>query len=148
MRLLIAALTLVLSLGSASAQSLISRESKFSVKETMDRLAAELEKRGIKPAARFDHAAAAKAAGMELAPTEVMLFGNPKLGTPLMQAAPTIGIDLPMRMLAWQDKAGKVWVGYVAPDTLKERHRVTGAEEQLKAMSGALDGLSKVASGQ
>jgi uncharacterized protein (DUF302 family) len=148
MRIAAAALLLSLSVTPALAEKLVTLESKFDVKETLDRLAAELDKRGIKVAARVDHAAGAKAVGMELPPTEVLMFGNPKLGTPLMQSSPAIGIDLPMKVLAWQDKAGKVWIGYTAPDTLKARHGIADRDEVFKAMAAALDGLAKSASGQ
>jgi uncharacterized protein (DUF302 family) len=139
-----------LSLGGtrAAAEGLVTVESKFPVKETLDRLSAELDKRGIKVAARIDHAAGAKAVGMELPPTEVLLFGNPKLGTPLMQSNPAIGIDLPMKVLAWQDKAGKVWIGYNAADALAARHAIKDRDEVVKTMAGALAGLVKAASGQ
>jgi uncharacterized protein (DUF302 family) len=148
MRIAAAALFLLLSATSALAEKLVALESKFDVKQTLDRLAAELEKRGIKVAARIDHAAGAKAVGMELPPTEVLMFGNPKLGTPLMQSAPAIGIDLPMKMLAWQDKAGKVWIGYAAPEALKERHGISDRDEIFKSMAAALDDLARSASGQ
>jgi uncharacterized protein (DUF302 family) len=132
----------------AAADSLVAVESRFPVKETMDRLSAELDKRGIKVAARIDHAAGAKAVGMELPPTEVLMFGNPKLGTPLMLSNPAAGIDLPMKVLAWQDKTGKVWVGYNAPEALAARHAIKDRDEVVGAMAGALGGLVKAASGQ
>jgi uncharacterized protein (DUF302 family) len=139
---------LVVMTTSASAQSITTLESKFAVKETGDRLAAELDKRGIKVAARIDHAAGAKAAGLDMPPTEVIMFGNPKLGTPLMLAQPSVAIELPMKMLIWQDKAGKVWIGYTPPLALKDRHQIAGQDEPLKTMTGVLDGLAKAASGQ
>jgi uncharacterized protein (DUF302 family) len=152
MRLTVTALTLALPLAFTSApalaENLIAIESKLGVKESLDKLAATLEQRGIKVAARVDHAAGAKAVGMDLPPIEVIMFGNPKLGTPLIQANPAIAIDLPMKVLAWQDKAGKVWVGYTAPETLKARYGITGQDDTFKAMTGAIDGLAKVASGQ
>lgn len=147
MRLVAAAIPLLLFAHSALADELVTIESKHSVKETLDRLTATLDKRGIKPVARVDHAAGAKAVGMELAPTEVLIFGNPRLGTPLMQSDPKIGIDLPMKVLAWQDKAGKVWVAYTAPEMLKARHGITDRDEVFGAMATALHGLTKAASG-
>lgn len=135
-----------LAVGSASAaDEMAVKASKYPVKETADRLVAALEGKGIKPAARIDHAAAAKANGLDMPPTELVLFGNPKLGTPLMLANPQAAIDLPMRVLVWQDKAGKVWVGYVKPDALKARHTLGGVDEQLKTMAGALDAFTKAA---
>ena len=148
MRSLIFGALLLVSAGATQAEPLVARESKFGVKETIDRLAAEIEKRGMKVAARIDHAAGAKAVGMEMPPTEVVMFGNPKLGTPLMLSAPSIGIDLPMRMIAWQDKSGKVWVGYTAVEALKGRHGITDRDEIFKTMGAALDTLAKTAGGQ
>lgn len=138
---------LTLMTAAAAAQAITAMESKFTVKDTADRLAAELDKRGVKVASRIDHAAGAKAVGLDMPPTEVIMFGNPKLGTPLMLAQPSVAIELPMKMLIWQDKAGKVWVGYTAPSSLKERHQIAGQDEPLKMMAGALDGLAKAASG-
>ena len=148
MRIVAAALLLSLSATSALSEQLVTLESKFGVKETLDRLTVELDKRGIKVAARIDHAAGAKAVGMELPPTEVLMFGNPKLGTPLMQSAPAVGIELPMKVLAWQDRHGKVWIGYTAPDALKARHGIADRDEVFKTMAVALDGLARSASGQ
>src|SRR6202162_4342292 len=86
--------------------------SNYSPKETMDRLTAAVTDRGMTVLARVDHAAAAGKAGMELRPTEVLIFGNPKAGTPLMQVAQTMGIDLPLKALVWQDDNGKTWLAY------------------------------------
>jgi uncharacterized protein (DUF302 family) len=96
--------------------------------------------------ARVDHAAAAAKAGMDLRPTEVLIFGNPKGGTPLMQAAQTIGIDLPLKALVWQDSAGKTWLAYNDPNWIASRHRAeAGMDAQLKAMTAALEAVSKEA---
>lgn len=148
MRIAIAVVSLIVGVLPVQAGGLVKLESKSSVKETTDRLAAAVEQRGIRIVARVDHAAGAKAAGLELAPSELLMFGNPKLGTPLMQANPEIGIDLPIKVLTWQDKDGKVWIGYAAPDEIVSRHGVSGRDEIVKAMRGALDGLVKAASGQ
>jgi uncharacterized protein (DUF302 family) len=130
----------------AQAQSpLTKQESRHSVKETADRLAKALGDKGIKIAARIDHAAGSKSVGMEMPPTEVVMFGNPKLGTPLMLANPEIAIDLPMKVVIWQDKAGKVWIGYTPPDALKSRYAIAGNDEAFKAMSGALAAFTKEA---
>lgn len=148
MRFAAAAILLLAFTHSALADKLVTIESKHNVKETLDRLTATLDQRGIKPVARVDHAAGAKAVGMDLPPTELLIFGNPKLGTPLMQSNPEIAVDLPMKVLAWQDKAGKVWVAYTAPDALKTRYGITDRDEVFAAMSAALQGLAKAASGQ
>lgn len=129
----------------AKAQTLVSQVSAHDVKTTIDRLAKALEERGIKVAARVDHAAGAKAAGMSLPPTEVIIFGNPKLGTPLMQANPAIGIDLPMKVMAWQAADGKTMIGYTAPADLKAKYGVTGQDAVFDAMTQALAGLTKAA---
>jgi uncharacterized protein (DUF302 family) len=143
MRILAAVLlALALPLAAGSAEELATRQSKYSVKETLDRLSAALKDKGITPVARVDHAAAARAAGLDLRPTEVLFFGNPKLGTPLMQANRHIAIDLPMRVLAWEDDTGKVWIGYTRLETLKARYKVEGRDEAFKAMAGALEGFT------
>ena len=86
--------------------------SRFGPKETIDRLAAAATTRGISIMARIDHAAAAAAIGMELRPTEVLIFGNPRAGTPLMQTVQTVGIDLPLKALVWQDRGGATRLAY------------------------------------
>ena len=147
---LLALLSVLLLPAAASAQGAMTiLPSKHPVEDTVDRLAKAIEAKGIKIAARIDHAAGAKAAGLELPPTVVLLFGNPKLGTPLMQADPRVGLDLPMKMLVWQDKAGKVWVGYAPPSALQARYTLDGqlAADALKALAGALDGFAKAATG-
>ncbi len=134
--------------GPASAMSdLVVRESKLGVKESIDALAKAVEGKGMKVIARVDHAAGAKTAGLEMRPTEVLMFGNPKAGTPLMEANPEIAIDLPMKMLAWQAADGKVYIGYTAPEKLKTRYSIKDRDEGFKAMAAALLGLSEIASG-
>lgn len=104
---------------------LIQVPSTLSVKETIDRLAQAVEAKGAKVVARVDHAAGAKATGVDMKPTELLIFGNPKLGTPMMQGNVRAGLDLPLKMLAYEDAAGKVWLVYVAPNALRARYRVT-----------------------
>jgi uncharacterized protein (DUF302 family) len=122
-------------------------ESKYSVKETLDRLSKILSEKGIRVMARVNHAAGAKAAGMKLAPTELLIFGNPKLGTPLMQTDRLIGLDLPMKVLAWKDDSGKVRLAYVKPTALKSRHKMSGQDAVFEKMTGALAGLTAMAAG-
>jgi uncharacterized protein (DUF302 family) len=112
-------------------------------KEAMDLLAASVVRHGMTVLARIDHAAAAKDAGMTLGPTEVLIFGNPKGGTPLMQAAQTLGIDLPLKALVWQDDASKTWIGYNDPRWLARRHGVSGHDQQLDGMANALAAAAK-----
>ena len=112
----------------------------------MDRLAAAVTSRGISIIARIDHAAAAAAVGMELRPTEVLIFGNPQAGTPLMQAVQTIGIDLPLKALVWQDESGAAWLAYNDPRWLAERHGVDAAlDRTLHAMADALATVAREA---
>jgi uncharacterized protein (DUF302 family) len=127
---------------------LVSIESKFSVKESLDRLQANLKAKEITIFARIDHAAGAASVGMPLRPTELMVFGNPKVGTPLMQSNQTIGIDLPLKVLAWQDADGKVWLTYNETSWLARRHHLaTAADASVNALGTALVSLAKAAAG-
>ena len=123
-------------------------KSMFGPTETMDRLAAAVTGRGMAVLARIDHAAAAAKVGMALRPTEVLIFGNPRAGTPLMQASQTLGIDLPLRALVWQDEAGATWLGYNDPQWLARRHGPQlGSEPALQPMLHALAAVAKEAAG-
>ena len=125
---------------------LVTLESRHPAAETSERIKAEIEKRGMSIFARVDHAAAARAAGMELRPTEVLMFGNPRAGTPLMQADQTIGIDLPLKLLVWEDGAGKVWVSYNDPVWLGVRHSMPASEgDRLKGMAAGLQAIASAA---
>jgi uncharacterized protein (DUF302 family) len=100
-------------------------------KETMDRLASAVTEQGMTVVARIDHAAAAAQVGMALRPTEVLIFGSPRAGTPLMQAAQTLAIDLPLKAMVWQDEDGNTCVAYYEPKWLAQRHGVPGASNAL-----------------
>lgn len=120
--------------------------SRHDAKGTMDRLAVSVARHGMTIFARIDHAEAARQAEMTLRPTEVLVFGNPKGGTLLMQAAQSIGIDLPLKVLVWQDESGKSWIGYNDPHWLAARHDVVqGHEKILDAMTAALETVTKEA---
>ena len=122
-----------------TADGLIACTSKFGPKETVDRLAAAVTTRGISIMARIDHAAAAAAVGMELRPTELLIFGNPRAGTPLMQDVQTVAIDLPLKALVWQDEGGTTWLAYNDPQWLAKRHGIdVGLDRTLHAMADAL----------
>jgi uncharacterized protein (DUF302 family) len=113
---------------------------------TMDRLVASVTAHGLHVFARIDHAGAAQQAGLTLRPTEVLIFGDPKGGTLLMQAAQSIGIDLPLKVLVWEDEAGKCWIGYNDPHWLAARHGVMqGHEKLLDAMTKGLETVTKEA---
>lgn len=107
------------------AQGLQVKASHYSVAETLDRLEKVVSKRGISVSARIDHGAGAKKVDIPLRPTQLLIFGNPKLGAPLMQNQQTIGIDLPLKALTWEDAEGKVWLAYNQPSYIAARHGVT-----------------------
>ena len=127
---------------------LVTLESRHAATETAERIKAEIERRGMSIFARVDHAAAARGADMALRPTEVLMFGNPRAGTPLMQADQTIGIDLPLKLLVWEDEAGRVWISYNDPVWLGARHGLTPSEnDRLKAMAAGLQAIVTAAAG-
>jgi uncharacterized protein (DUF302 family) len=122
--------------------SMITKKSSHSVAVTLDRFEAALKEKDIAVVARVDHAAGAKKVDMALKPTQVLLFANPKLGTPLMQSNPKIGLDLPLKVLAWEDAAGVVWLGYTAPADLAARYQISDRAEVVQKMTAALDALT------
>jgi uncharacterized protein (DUF302 family) len=111
----------------------------------MDRLEAAVKANGMTVFARIDHSAGASAAGLSLNPTEVLIFGNAKGGTPLMQSVQTIAIDLPLKALVWQDASGDTWLSYNDPEWLAKRHGLTGAEAPVGNLTAALDAVAKAA---
>jgi uncharacterized protein (DUF302 family) len=127
-------------------EGLTIRSSDFDPRETMDRFVAAVTKRGAAVLARIDHAGAAAAVGLTLRPTEALVFGNPRAGTPLMQAVQTMGIDLPLRALVWRDEAGATWLGYNDPAWLARRHGAeVGHEPALSAMTNFLAAVAQEA---
>lgn len=108
--------------GHEAAHGLIAMKSPHSQADTLTRLEAQVRQRNLNVVARIDHSSAAQRAGLTLRPTEVMIFGNPQAGTPLMQCAQSAGIDLPMKALVWTDAAGQAWLGYNDPAWLVHRH--------------------------
>jgi uncharacterized protein (DUF302 family) len=116
--------------------------SSFGPKETMDRLVAEISAKGMSVFARIDHAAGAAQVGLTLRPTELIIFGNARGGTPLMQSAQTVGIDLPLKALVWQDAAGKTWISYNEPRWIVQRHNVANAELIVNKMADLLRAIS------
>lgn len=121
--------------------------SNFGPDETMSRLEKEIVAQGIKVFARINHAALAAAAGLTLRPTEVIIFGNPRGGTPLMQANQTIGIDLPLKALVWQDASGQTWLAYNELAWLANRHKLEGVEKIAGSMEHLLADLAEKATG-
>jgi uncharacterized protein (DUF302 family) len=123
-----------------AADGLITLRSSNGPKETMDRLEAEVKGKGLTVFARVDHAAGAAQVGLPLRPTELLIFGNARGGTPLMQANQTIGIDLPLKALVWQDAAGTTWLSYNDPSWLAQRH---GLGHEVDAADAAIAGALK-----
>ena len=121
--------------------------SHSNVKHTIDRLEAAAKAKGLTIFARIDHSAGAAAAAMALRPTELLILGNARGGTPLMQAQQTIGIDLPLKALVWQDASGKTWLSWNEPAWLARRHEVTGMEGPLAAMTNALRDIAAKTTG-
>ncbi len=118
-----------------SGDGIVSKPSKYSVPETLDRLEAVLRGKGITIFARVDHSGEAEKVGLKMPPTQLLIFGNPKGGTPAMLAAPTSAIDLPLKALAWQDGDGKVWLSYNDVEYLKRRFGLT--DDAVKGIAGA-----------
>jgi uncharacterized protein (DUF302 family) len=124
---------------------LISVKSAHDVKTTADRLEGMLKQKGMKVFIRINHAQGAQKIGKELRPTELIVFGNPKVGTPLMQCAQSVAIDLPQKALIWQDAQGQVWLSYNDPNYLVERHQITGCDEVINKVGKALGNFAKAA---
>jgi uncharacterized protein (DUF302 family) len=132
-----------------AADGLTTIPSSHGPKDTMNRLEAEVKARGMTVFARIDHAAGAAAAGLSLPPTELLIFGNAKAGTPLMQSVQTIGIDLPLKALVWQDASGDTFLSYNDPAWLAKRHGASGAADAAVGnMSAALQLVAKAATSQ
>jgi len=140
---LVAALALFGASFAWAADGLIAVPSAHDAKTTMDRLEAVVKQKGMNVFARIDHAAGAAKVGKPLRPTEVLIFGNPQGGTPLMLCAQTAGIDLPLKALVWRDDAGKVWLGYNDPVWLAGRHKTGECGEVVQNISKALAGFAQ-----
>jgi uncharacterized protein (DUF302 family) len=117
-----------------TGEGIISKPSKYSVPETLHRLETILTSKGIKVFAQVDHSGEAEKAGLNMPPTQLLIFGNPKGGTPVMLAAPTAAIDLPWKALAWQDAAGQVWLSYNDAAYIQKRYGL--GDEVMKPLAG------------
>src|SRR5437588_4945928 len=126
-------------------EGLTSIPSRFGPKETMDRLQAEIRAQGMTVFARIDHAAGAAEVGLTLRPTELIIFGNARGGTPLMQSVQTVGIDLPLKALVWEDASGKTWFSYNEPNWIAQRHSIANAEPVVSKMAAALSAILRKA---
>ena len=128
-------------------EGLTNIQSSFGPKATMDRLDAEIRAKGLNVFARIDHAAGAAEVGLTLPPTELIIFGNARGGTPLMQSVQTVGIDLPLKALVWEDAAGKTWISYNEPKWIVQRHDVANAQPIVTKMADLLSAISTAAAG-
>lgn len=147
MRSFFAAILVIASLAvpSYASEALIVKPSQHNVKMTLNRLEKVLLSKGIKIMGRINHSENAKAAGLELPDAELLIFGNPKLGTPLMLSNPEIGAALPMKVLVWKAKDVRVYLGYTAPDALKERFAIKDQDAVFAKMTKALDAMTSAA---
>jgi len=121
-----------------SAQGIMDVPSRHTVDDTVERLRSILTAKGVTLFALVDHSGEAEKAGMKMPPTKLLIFGSPKAGTPVMLAAPSIAIDLPLKVLVWQDEAGQAWLSYNAPEYLRERHHVPAELMQNLSVVAAL----------
>lgn len=145
----LAAAVLLLCGGYAMAvEGMLSVESHFDSKQTLERLETEVKAKGLTVFARIDHAAGAAAVGMPLRPTTVLIFGNAKGGTPLMQTSQLVGIELPLKVLVWEDAAGKTWLSYVDPTAMARRYSLSPeTATAVGNLAGALKALTAKAAG-
>ncbi|WP_215408093.1 DUF302 domain-containing protein [Vibrio gigantis] len=137
------AILLSASFSVAASDGLIKYQSNYSVKETADRFEEIAKSKGLTLFVRIDHQKNASNVDLELRPTEVIIFGNPKVGTPLMQCAQEVAIDLPQKVLVSEDANKKVWLSYNDPNYLLNRHAINGCDEVIKKISGVLSKLSE-----
>lgn len=129
--------------GTAIADTgMVSVKSAHSVADTLDRLETLLKEKGMTVFARINHTAGAEKAGLELRPTEQVIFGNPKVGTPFIQCKQTVAIDLPQKALAWEDENGQVWLSYNEPQYIAQRHEAEDCGEVVDKISKALENFA------
>ena len=128
-----------------AGDGMIDVQSKYSVQQTADRLELILKDKGMKVFNRLKHSEGAAKVGIELRETELILFGNPKVGSPLMKCQQSVAIDLPQKALIWKDGQGKVWLSYNDPRYLEKRHKITGCEAVISKIEKALAGIAGAA---
>lgn len=136
---------LLLSSWAYADSGLVSVKSAHSVKKTADRLESALKAKGMKVFNRVDHARGAKSVNKTLRPTELIIFGNPKIGTVLMQCSQSVGIDLPQKALVWEDSAAQVWLSYNSPKYVADRHHIKECGAVIKKIKNALSNFAKAA---
>ena len=138
-------IVLIFAVATMAADGMIDVQSAFNVKETADRLESILTEKGMTIFKRVKHSESAGEVGIELRETELIIFGNPKVGSPLMKCRQSVAIDLPQKALVWEDNQSKVWISYNDPAYLQKRHGITGCEEVISKITKALAGLARAA---
>ena len=128
-----------------AAEGLIKVQSDFTVKETTERLENMLNEKGMTIFNQINHSDAAQKVGVELRETRLIIFGNPKVGSPLMQCQQSVAIDLPQKAIIWEDDKSKVWISYNDPRYLGKRHNIIGCDEVISKVEKALSGITKAA---
>lgn len=144
MKIIITLVILMVNSAVLAQEGLITVKSDFSVSETADRFEKQIKEKGLRFFARIDHADNAKGVGLKLDPTQLILFGNPKVGTLLMQCQATVAIDLPQKALVWESD-DQVWIGYNNPQYLQDRHKLEGCDEIIHKVSNLLASLAQSA---
>jgi uncharacterized protein (DUF302 family) len=145
-KLMMAALmAIIIVLPALAADGVINVQSAFNVQKTADRLESILNEKGMTVFNRIKHSESAGKVGIELRDTELIIFGNPKAGSPLMKCQQSVAIDLPQKALIWEDHESKVWISYNDPRYLEERHGISGCEEVIAKIEKALSGITKSA---
>lgn len=144
-KLLVFILFLSITSSTFAEDGLVTLKSIHEVSQTIDRLEKIISEKGLTIFTRIDHAAGAKKVDIELKPTELLVFGNPKIGTPLMNCNRTAAIDLPQKALAWEDETGQVWLTYNNPNYLSNRHSLTECAELIEKIKQALSMFAKFA---
>jgi uncharacterized protein (DUF302 family) len=139
-------LVFLMSVPVMAAEGMINVQSDYSVKETVERLENILKEKGMTIFTLVKHSEGAANIGIEMTETELIIFGNPKVGSPLIKCQQTVAIDLPQKALIWTDKQGKVWTSYNDPRYLEKRHNISGCEEILVKIEKALSGIINTAS--
>jgi uncharacterized protein (DUF302 family) len=132
----------------AAADGTINVPSVFSVQETANRMENVLHEKGMTVFTRISHSDGAAKVGIDLRDTELIIFGNPKVGSPLMNCQQSVAIDLPQKALIWKDENSAVWISYNDPEYLKKRHNISGCDEVLSKIGKALSGITKAASAE
>jgi uncharacterized protein (DUF302 family) len=126
-------------MATATNNGIVNKPSKHSVEQTIEALSNILKSKGVAVFALIDHSGEAEKVGLKMRPTKLLIFGKPKAGTPLMLASPSSAIDLPLKLLVWEDAQGKVWVSYNSPEYLRERH---GLPQELMQNIAVVEGLA------